>query len=146
MISENLDDFLLDFGVSVKAGAISGLGILDINADFVLSGQVVNFEYALTCKASLFGRLSYLSGITVNGVPFEVKSEPLAIDDGSLVVVPLQRKTVIVPMDKTVAEVGGGDAFTVIEDIEIPQLMQEIDGGSASTVYIDGNELNGGAA
>ena len=146
MFAEDLDIFLQDFGVSIKAGAISGMGILDINADVVLGGQVVNFDYALTCRADLFGQLSYLSNISVNGVYYEVKNEPISIDDGSFVIIPLQRKHVLPAVQATTIDYDGGNASSAATETNVPQLAADIDGGRAATVFLDGNEINGGQA
>jgi hypothetical protein len=87
-----LDDatlFLADFGVSVTAGAVSGLGILDQNSEMLLGDSVVSVDYALTCQASLFGALDYGSSITVDGNSYEVRHQPMVQDDGTFCVVPL---------------------------------------------------------
>ena len=39
-LTENLDVFLADFGVSVTAGAVSGLGILDLPGELVGDGMI----------------------------------------------------------------------------------------------------------
>ena len=88
-ISDDASFYLADFGVSVTAGAVSGLGILDQNSEMLLGDQVVSVDYALTCQASLFGGLNYGSAITVAGTSYEVRHEPMRLDDGTFCVVPL---------------------------------------------------------
>ena len=90
-ISDDATLFLADFGVSVTAGAVSGLGILDQNSEMLLGDQVVSVDYALTCQASLFGGLNYGSAISVAGVNYQVRHAPMRLDDGTFVVVPLNK-------------------------------------------------------
>lgn len=88
-ISDDATLFLADFGVSVTAGAVSGLGILDQNSEMLLGDQVVSVDYALTCQSSLFGTLAYGNTVTVAGTSYEVRHEPMRLDDGTFCVVPL---------------------------------------------------------
>jgi len=48
-------------------------------------------DYALTCPVALFGGLSYGSAITVNGINYQVRHEPMRLDDGTFCVVPLAK-------------------------------------------------------
>ena len=84
------DLLLADFGVSVTAGAVSGLGILDKNSEMLLQGQVVSIDYALTCRTDLFGQLQYGASITVDGVGYKVIHEPMRVADGVFSVIPLE--------------------------------------------------------
>ena len=81
-LTENLDAFLADFGVSVTTGAVSGLGILDMPMDVIAGGEVLSVDYKLTVKTSEFGGLIYGDGITVNGVNYTVRSAQ-PTDDGT---------------------------------------------------------------
>jgi hypothetical protein len=90
-IADDATFYLADFGVSVAAGAVSGLGILDQNSEMLLNGDVVSVDYALTCQVSLFGGLGYGSAITVDGTRYEVRHEPMRQDDGTFCVVPLAK-------------------------------------------------------
>lgn len=85
------DLLLADFGVSATAGAVSGIGHLDVNSELILNGQVVMIDYALTCRTDLFGSLTFGSSMTVNGVGYKVIHEPLRIADGVFCVVPLEK-------------------------------------------------------
>jgi hypothetical protein len=90
-ITDDVSFYLADFGVPVTAGASSGLGILDQNSEMLLNGDVVSVDYALTCPVALFGGLSYGSAITVNGINYQVRHEPMRLDDGTFCVVPLTK-------------------------------------------------------
>jgi hypothetical protein len=79
--------------VSVTAGAVTGRGFLRQNSEMMLGDQVVSIEYALTCETAVFGSLAYGAAISVNSQSFEVRHEPMRVDDGTLCVVPLSRVT-----------------------------------------------------
>jgi len=81
MFTEDLDVFLNDFGVSVTAGAVTGVGILDSPDDLLGGGLSVSTEYKLTVKASDFGSLKSGDSITVDSVSFKVRNFRLN-DDG----------------------------------------------------------------
>ena len=81
-LTENLDAFLADFGVSVTTGAVSGLGILDMPMDVIAGGEVLSVDYKLTVKTSEFGGLIYGDCITVGGVNYTVRSAQ-PTDDGT---------------------------------------------------------------
>jgi hypothetical protein len=142
--TENLDVFLADFGVSCTAGAVTALGILNMPGEVLMDGMVISTDYSLLAKAEDFGDLLYGSQISVNGVPFSVREATLQTD-GRMVQLSLQRSTATqaqvaaTPMD-------GNDADLLLTDAGNPQLDAEFDGGSAGSVYIDGNDYNGGGA
>ncbi len=93
MALQQIDDDLLlaDFGVSVTAGAVSGIGILDQNSEIILQGQVVIADYTLTCKTSQYGNLRYGDTLTAGGQAYKVIHEPLRFADGRFCVVPLEK-------------------------------------------------------
>lgn len=70
-------------GVSVTAGAASGMGILNRNAELVSDGQVISVEYHLTVETAIFGALQYGAAITVDGESFVVRQAPMVIGDGT---------------------------------------------------------------
>ena len=80
--TENLDVFLADFGVSVTAGAVSGLGLLDMPGELVADGMIITTDYSLRCEASKFGGLIYGAAMTVDGVSYQVRENRL-IEDGA---------------------------------------------------------------
>ncbi len=81
MITENLDVFLADFGVSVTAGAITGVGLFDMPTQVIADGMVLTSDYTLTAKTSDFGGVSYGDAITVDGTAYQVR-EVRRLDDG----------------------------------------------------------------
>jgi len=89
-LTENLDAFLADFGVSCTAGAVSALGILDMPSQIISDGMVLSTDYTLTARASNFGTLIRGSSITVDSVAYTVR-ETMLIDDGKFVQIALQK-------------------------------------------------------
>ena len=88
--TEDLSLFLADFGVSVTAGAISGLGILDMPSQVVADGMVLTTDYRVICKTADFGGLKYGDSITVDGVSYQVRENQF-IDDGKMCEIYLQK-------------------------------------------------------
>ena len=80
-LTEDLTLFLADFGVSVTAGAVSGLGLLDMPGELVADGMVITTDYSLRCEASKFGGLIYGAAMAVDGVNYQVRENRL-IEDG----------------------------------------------------------------
>jgi len=89
-LTENLDAFLADFGVSCTAGAVSALGILDMPSQILSDGMVLSTDYTLTARTSNFGTLIRGSSITVDSVAYTVR-ETMLIDDGKFVQIALQK-------------------------------------------------------
>jgi hypothetical protein len=89
-ITENLDAFLNDFGVTCTAGAVTALGILDMPSQVLLSDAILSTDYTLTARASNFGGLKYGDAITVAGTAYTVR-ETQYIDDGAMVQLGLQK-------------------------------------------------------
>jgi hypothetical protein len=89
--TEDLDIFLdLDgFGVPVTAGAVSGVGILDKNAELVIDGELNVIDYLLTVSTELFGNLGYGSPMVVDGQTYKAAIVPKPFDDGLLCRIPL---------------------------------------------------------
>jgi hypothetical protein len=88
--TENLDVFLADFGVSVTAGAVSGVGILDMPGELVADGMIITIDYNLRCEASKFGTLAYGASITVGGTAYTIRENRL-IEDGVFCEITLQK-------------------------------------------------------
>ena len=89
-ITEDLDIFLADFGVSCTAGAVTANGILDMPSQILSDGMVLSTDYTLTARASNFGSLIRGNVITVDSVAYTVR-ETLLIDDGKFVQIALQK-------------------------------------------------------
>lgn len=89
-LTEDLNLFLDDFGVSCTAGAVSALGILDMPTQIVSGDMVLSTDYTLTARASDFGGLLYGAAITVDGVNYQVR-ETRKLDDGAFVEIALMR-------------------------------------------------------
>lgn len=89
-ITEDLDVFLADFGVSCTAGAITANGILDMPSQVVSDGMVLTTDYTLTTRSSNFGSLVRGNSITVDGTSYTVR-ETMLLDDGKFVQIALQK-------------------------------------------------------
>jgi len=91
MIQEVADDFLLaDFGSSVTAGAVVGLGIMDRQSQLMMGDRVVDVEYALTVRTDLFGGLGYGDQVVHDGQVYRLQYEPLKLADGRFCVMVLE--------------------------------------------------------
>jgi len=143
-LTENLDIFLADFGVSCTAGAVTAVGILDMPTEVVAGDMMLSTDYVLTAKSSDFGDLVYNSQITVNGTAFTVRDNRLT-GDGMFCELSLQR-SVETPITTSTTAIDGGDVDDTVDDLGLEKLDPELDGGSAGSSYIEGNTVDGGAA
>jgi hypothetical protein len=92
MIQEIPDDFLLaDFGSSVTAGAVVGLGWMDRDSQVIRNDQVISVEYALTVRTDLFGALTYGAQVAHKGSTYKLLHEPLKQADGRFCVMVLEK-------------------------------------------------------
>ena len=88
MLTENLGEYLRDFGVPCSAGAYTFTGILDAPDDTLNMGaggvNVLSTMYVLLVKASdvLAGAIASGSAITVNGQAFVVR-DVLSLEDAA---------------------------------------------------------------
>lgn len=89
-ITEDLDIFLADFGVSSTAGAVTANGILDMPTQVLAGDMVLTTDYTLTARYADFGGLIYGDGITVDGINYQVR-ENRRIDDGKFVEISLMK-------------------------------------------------------
>jgi hypothetical protein len=76
--------------VPVVSGAVTTTGMFDRFSEFVLDGQAVSVENALTVKTSELGGLTYGDLLTVDGASYMVRHEPMRVGDGMLCIVPLK--------------------------------------------------------
>jgi hypothetical protein len=92
MIQEVPDDFLLsDFGSSVTAGAVVGLGFKDEISNFVLDDRVISIDCTLTVRTDLFGGLQYRDLVEHGGQTYRLLHEPLRQADGRFCVMLLEK-------------------------------------------------------
>jgi hypothetical protein len=89
-ITEDLDIFLADFGVSCTAGATTANGILDMPSQVISDGMVLTTDYTLTARASNFGSLIRGDSITVDGTAYTVR-ETMLLDDGKFIQLGIQK-------------------------------------------------------
>lgn len=144
MLSDDASLFLSDFGVDVVAGSTTGLGILDMPTELIVDGQVLSTDYILTCESSKFGNLLYGSAITVNGAAYTVRSAAL-VSDGVFTQLSLQRNA-DVSYITSATSLNANGANLQIDNLGIEQLNPRLDGGQASTTYVDSNVISGGTA
>ncbi len=90
MLSENLDVFLADFGVTVTDGTTTSQGILDMPSEVIAGGMVITTDYALTVKTIAFPTLKYDDALTVNGAAYIVREAKLQ-DDGTFTIAYLSK-------------------------------------------------------
>jgi hypothetical protein len=91
MLQEIPDDFLLaDFGSSVTAGAVVGLGIMDRASQIIMNDNVVTVDYALTVRTDQFGALQYGDQVQHEGQSYRLQHEPLKLADGRFCVMVLE--------------------------------------------------------
>jgi hypothetical protein len=89
-LTEDLDGFLADFGVSCTAGAVTANGILDMPSQVISDGMVLTTDYTLTARSSNFGSLIRGDSITVDGAAYTVR-ETMLLSDGKFVQIGLQK-------------------------------------------------------
>jgi hypothetical protein len=113
-------------------------------SELIVDGQVISTEYTLTCESAKFGDLLYGSKLTVNGAVYTVRANVL-ISDGVFTQLSLQRDLETTHTTST-TPISANGAVVSIDDLGLDQLNPLIDGGAASTTYIDGNDISGGTA
>jgi hypothetical protein len=90
VITEDLDLFFADFGVSFTAGAISGMCIKDMSGLGILDGRIIDPGHQVLVKTSAFSNLFYGTSATVAGEAFTIK-DALPIEDGAFSLVALEK-------------------------------------------------------
>lgn len=141
-LTEDLSLFLADFGLPVTAGAVTGVGILDMPSQVVADGMVLTTDYTLTARYVDFGGLLYGDGLTVDGVNYQVR-EVRRLDDGAFVEIALMK---LAP--DAVAPGGQPREFGLqdLADVNITNAQQGdllVNDGSE---WVDTNEIDGGGA
>jgi hypothetical protein len=138
--TEDLDLFLADFGVQVTAGAVSGLGIMDMPSEIVADGVVLTTDYKLTCKTTLFGGLVYGDTVAVDGVNYTVR-EVMRLDDGAFCDLMLMR----IPPDGTV--VGRNPREFELQDLTDVSIANQAQGDlliNDGTDWVNTPNIDGG--
>ena len=97
-------------GVSVTAGAVSGMGLLDMPGELVMDDRVINTNYRLTCRADQFGTLSYGDQLQADGQTYLVQELQL-IADGNFCMLTLEK--VIAATNRLVTL--AGDALVTLD-------------------------------
>jgi hypothetical protein len=99
-------------GVPVVAGAVSGVGILDLlpNSELILGGEINVIDYLLTVPTATFGDLGYGSTVIVDGQTYKAKTAPMSFDDGVFCRVPLIPipTAVVTPLAGRILRTGSG--------------------------------------
>jgi hypothetical protein len=112
MIQEIPDDLLLaDFGSSVTAGAVVGLGIMDCPSQIIMNDQVVTVDYAITARTDQFGGLQYGAQVAHKGETYKLLHEPLKQADGRFCVMVLEKLEAVAARIVTLA----GDALVTLD-------------------------------
>jgi len=106
--TEDLSVFLdlNGFGVPVVAGAVSGVGILDLNSELILGGEINVIDYLLTVPTATFGNLGYGSTVIVNGQTYKAETAPMRFDDGAFCRVALMKVTAAVTANNIITLAG----------------------------------------
>ena len=81
------------FGVPVTAGAVSGVGILDIKVEMVINGEFQTKDYVLIALTSEFGHLRYGDLVVIDGENYKAELQPQPFDDETFCRVPLVKIT-----------------------------------------------------
>jgi hypothetical protein len=142
MLSDDPALYFADFGVSVTAGAVSGLGILDMPTEIIVDNQVLTTEYTLVCETSKFGALLYGDAITVDSINYQVRNV-VRQTDGVFCIVALAR---IAPDGTAVGRDPREFTLADLTDVNITNAQQGdllINDGSE---WVDTNEIDGGSA
>lgn len=83
--TEDLDVFFstAGFGLTVKSGSTTAVGILDMPSEIIADGVVLTTDYKLLVKTSDFSSLARGSAMTVDGTNYTVR-ESMLLDDGKI--------------------------------------------------------------
>lgn len=128
--------------VAVVYGGLTTSGMFDRKSELVLDDQVISVENALTVKTSELGGLTYGSEVTVNGVNYIARQEPMRIGDGLLCVVSLMEVA-----GSAVTPTGGIRAMT-LDDLADVDVTGAQDGDvlvRENGTWVDGQDDNGTA-
>jgi hypothetical protein len=142
MIADDPSLFLSDFGVSVTAGAVTGLGILDMPSEIILDNQVITTDYTLTCESAKFGALLYGDAVTVDGINYQVRNV-VRLTDGVFCTVSLSR---LAPDGTAVGRDPREFGLADLTDVSLTTPAQGDLLVNNGTEWVDTNEVDGGGA
>jgi hypothetical protein len=112
--TEDPTDFLVDFGVTVTASGTTGLGIPDMPDEYLHNERAITTEYLLLAETSKFGTLGYNDSITVEGVAYTVREQPLKVDDGTFCLVLLTKDDIISTAAENLTTISGLNLTTIL--------------------------------
>mgnify|MGYP006274710903 CR=1 FL=1 len=141
-LTEDLNIFLDDFGVSCTAGAVTALGLLDMPTQVLAGEMVLSTDYTLTARFSDFGGLVYGDSITVGGVIYQVR-EVRQLDDGAFCEIGLMR------LSPGQTAPGGQPrewGLADLTDVNITNAQQGDMLINDGTNWVDTNTIDGGGA
>jgi hypothetical protein len=141
-LTEDLNLFLSDFGVTVTSGAVSALGILDMPSQVLAGDMVLSTDYTLTARHADFGGLVYGDSVTVDGVNYQVR-ETRRIDDGMFVEIGLMK------LAPEATAPGGQPREFGLQDLADVNITSAQQGDALiydGTEWVDTNEIDGGGA
>lgn len=141
-LTEDLGVFLADFGVSVTAGAISGLGLLDMPGQLVADGMVITTDYTLRCEASKFGGLIYGAAVAVDGINYQVRENRL-IDDGKFCEITLLK---VAPDSSAVGQDPRQFGLADLADVDVSGVAQGDVLINDGTNWVNTPRVDGGGA
>jgi hypothetical protein len=141
-LTEDLNVFLNDFGVSCTAGAVTALGLLDMPTQVVAGEMVLTTDYTLTARFADFGGLVYGDSITVAGVIYQVR-EVRQLDDGAFCEIGLMRLS-----PGQTAPGGQPREWSIgdLADVSISNAQQGDMLINDGTNWVDTNTIDGGGA
>jgi hypothetical protein len=90
VITEDLDLFFADFGVSFTAGAISGMCIKDMSGLGIIDERIIDPGHQVLVKTSAFSNLYYGTSAAVAGEAFTIK-DTVPVEDGAFSLVALEK-------------------------------------------------------
>lgn len=141
-LTEDLNVFLNDFGVSCTAGAVTALGLLDMPTQVVAGEMVLTTDYTLTARFADFGGLVYGDSITVAGVIYQVR-EVRQLDDGAFCEIGLMR------LSPGQTAPGGQPREWSLDDLADVNISNAQQGDmliNDGTNWVDTNTIDGGGA
>ena len=141
-LTEDLNVFLDDFGVSCTAGAVTALGLLDMPTQVVAGEMVLTTDYTLTARFADFGALVYGDSITVAGLIYQVR-EVRQLDDGAFCEIGLMR------LSPGQTAPGGQPREWSLDDLADVNISNAQQGDmliNDGTNWVDTNTIDGGGA